>query len=115
MRAGISHGPSVWGKGTSLQDVRTGLHGQSHCQKPKPVGWTLAESPCSVCSQPGHRAVQEPAGGIGYLHGDGDGPRIGPGLVQDCPVRALLGQGLRAPEGRKRGPGPGARDNAGVS
>lgn len=69
----------------------------------------------SACFQPGHRAVQEPAGGIGHLPGDGNGPRIDPALVQDCPVRAFLGQGLRAPEGRKRGPGPGAGDNAGGS
>lgn len=49
-------------------------------QKPKPVGWTLAGSPCSAFSQTERIAVQEPAGGIGHLPGDGDGPRIGPGL-----------------------------------
>lgn len=102
-------------KGASPQGVRTGLHAQSHCQKTKPVGWTLAGSPGSACSQPGHRAVQEPSGEIGHLHGDRDGLRTGPGLVQDCSFRALLGQGLRAPEGSKRGPGPGAGDNAGSS
>lgn len=40
------------------------------------------------------------------------GREMGQGLVQDCPVRASLGQGLRVPEVKKRSPGPGAGDNA---
>lgn len=80
-------------------------------QKPKPVGWTLAGNPCSAFSQTGHRAVQEPAGGIGHLHGDGDGPRIGPGL--SC--QGITGTGTES--SRVEGKRSWARgvDNAGGS
>lgn len=61
------------------------------------LGW---ESSLPASSQ-GTEQSRSHLGGIGHLPGDGDGPRIDSALVQDCPVRALLGQGLRAPEGGK--------------